>query len=67
MPSSAILHEARKLHLVSDRLDTLAEEQRVVSDALITISRNVRHTATRLEVLVVAKMRPLQEPGSANA
>ena len=67
MPSSAILHEAQKLHIVSDRLDTLAEEHPVVSDAFITISGNVRHTATLLEVLVVTKMASLPEPGLANA
>jgi hypothetical protein len=67
MPSSAILHEAQKLHHVSDRLGALAEEHPVVSDALITISGNVRHTATLLEVLVVAKMGHLPEPGTANA
>ncbi len=67
MPSSTILHEAQKLHRASDRLDTLAEEHPVVSDALITISGNVRHTATLLEVLVVTKMGPLPGPGTANA
>jgi hypothetical protein len=67
MPSSAILHEAQKLHIVSDGLDTLAEEHPVVSDAFITISGNVRHTATLLEVLVVTKMASLPEPGLANA
>ena len=67
MPSSAILHEAQKLHLISHRLDTLAEEQPLVCDALITISGNVRHTATLLEVLVVTKMGPLPESGTANA
>ncbi|MGB6132761.1 MAG: hypothetical protein WBD32_05045 [Acidobacteriaceae bacterium] len=67
MPSSAILHEAQKLHHVSDRLDTPAEEHPVVSDALITISGNVRHSSTLLEVLVVTKMGPLPEPAPANA
>jgi hypothetical protein len=67
MPSSAILHEAQKLHLISDRLDTLAEEHPVVCDALIIISGNVRHTATLLEVLVVAKMGTALEPGTADA
>jgi hypothetical protein len=67
MPSSAILHEAQKLHLVSNRLDTLAEEHPVVSDALITISGNIRHTATLLEVLVVTKMGPLEGSGPAIA
>ena len=56
MPSTAILQEAQKLHNVSDRLDSLAAEHPVVSEALITISGNVRNTATLLEVLVVTKM-----------
>ena len=69
MASNAILQEAHKLHNVSDRLDLLAEEheERVVSEALSTISGNVRQTATLLEVLVVTKMEPPSEPGPANA
>ena len=56
MHSNAILHEAQQLHNVSDRLDSLAEEHPVVSEALITISGTVRNTATLLEVLVAMKM-----------
>ena len=70
MPSTAILHEAQILHSVSDRLDLLAgehEEHPILSEALITISGHVRHTATLLQVLVVTKMDPLSEPGPANA
>ena len=67
LPSDAILHEAQQLHKVSDRLDSLADEHPAISEALITISGNVRHTATLLEVLVVAKMGPPSGPGSANA
>ena len=70
MPSRAILQEAQKLHSVSDRLDALAEElegHAVLSEALIAISGNVRHTATLLEVLVVTKMGPQIEPGPSNA
>jgi hypothetical protein len=66
MPSTAILQEAHKLHNVSDRLDSLAEEHPAVSEALITISGNVRNTATLLEVLVVTKMGKLAEPGPGN-
>jgi len=44
---------------VSDRLDTLAGEHPLVSEALVTISGNVRQTATLLEVLVVTKLEPL--------
>ena len=58
MPSSAILHEAQQLHNVSDRLDSLAGEHPVISEALITISGSVRNTATLLEVLVATKMMP---------
>jgi hypothetical protein len=56
MASTAILHEAQQLYKVSDRLDSLAEQHPVVSDALANISGSVRNTATLLEVLVAAKM-----------
>ena len=67
MPSAAILHEAQTLHNVSDRLDALAGEHPALSEALVTISGNVRHTATLLEVLVVAKLGPLAGSGPAMA
>jgi hypothetical protein len=67
MPANTILQEAQKLHDVSERLDLLAEEHPTVSEALITISGNIRHTAALLQVLVVTKMGPLIEPGPANA
>jgi hypothetical protein len=67
MPQNTILQEAQKLHDVSERLDSLADEHPIVSEALITISGNVRQTATLLEVLVVTKMGPPSEPGPANA
>jgi hypothetical protein len=62
MPSNAILHEVQQLYKVSDRLDLLAEEHPIISDALITISGSVRHTATLLEVVVATKMGPLPGP-----
>jgi hypothetical protein len=37
MHSSAILREARQLRSVSDRLDSVAEQHLLVSEALITI------------------------------
>jgi hypothetical protein len=67
MHSNAILHEAQQLHNVSDRLDVLAEEHPVVSEALITISGSVRNTATLLEVLVATKMGSLEGLDPANA
>ena len=67
MPSNAILHEVQQLHSVSDRLDLLAEQHPLVSEALITISRSVRNSATLLEVLVALKIAPLLglDPASA--
>jgi hypothetical protein len=56
MASNGILQEAQQLYKVSDRLDSLAEQHPVVSDALVNISGTVRNTATLLEVLVATKM-----------
>jgi len=67
MHSNAILHEAKQLHNVSTRLDLLAEEHPVVSEALITISGSVRNTATLLEVLVATRMGPISGPDPGNA
>ncbi len=67
MHSNAILYEVQQLYNVSDRLDSLAGEHPLVSQALISISGNVRNTATVLEVLVATKMAPLAglDPASA--
>jgi len=67
MHPNAILHEAEQLHLVSDRLDLLADQHPIVSEALISISGSVRNTATLLEVLVATKMTSLSGPDPANA
>ncbi len=67
MHSNAILHEVQQLYNVSDRLDTLAEQHPLVSEALITISGSVRNTATLLEVLVATKMGSLSGLDPANA
>jgi len=67
MRPNAILHEARQLHNVSDRLDLLAGQHPLVSEALISISGSVRNTATLLEVLVATKMPPLSGFDPANA
>ena len=55
MPFEAILAEAEQLHNVSNRLAALAEQHPPVAEALMTISGNVRNTATVLEVLIVTK------------
>jgi hypothetical protein len=67
MDSNAILHEVKQLYSVSDRLDSLAEQHPLVSEALITISGSVRNTATLLEVLITMKIAPISglDPASA--
>jgi hypothetical protein len=67
MPSTEILHEARQLHGVSERLDSLANQHPLVSEALVGISGSVRNTATLLEVLVATKMPSLLGLDPANA
>jgi hypothetical protein len=59
MPSTAILYEIQKLYGVSDRLQSLAEQHPLVSEALLTISRSGHNTATLLEALVATKMERL--------
>ena len=63
----AILHEVQQLYNVSNRLDSLAEQHPLVSEALITISGSVRNTATLLEVLVATKIAPLSGLNPASA
>jgi hypothetical protein len=67
MHPTAILHEVQQLYNVSDRLDSLAEQHPVVSEALLTISGSVRNTATLLEVLVAMKIAAVTglDPASA--
>jgi hypothetical protein len=67
MRPTAILREVQQLYNVSDRLDSLAEQYPLVSEALISISGSVRNTATLLEVLVATKMPPLSGLDPANA
>jgi hypothetical protein len=67
MHSTAILHEVQQLYNVSDRLDSLADQHPLVSEALITISGSVRNTATLLEVLVATKMGTLSGLRPADA
>jgi hypothetical protein len=67
MHPSAILHEVQQLYNVSDRLNSLAEQHPVVTEALITISGSVRNTAALLEGLVAMKITPLLGLDPANA
>jgi hypothetical protein len=59
MHPNAILNEVRQLYNVSDRLDSLAGQHPLVSEALISISGSVRNAATLLSVLVAMKIAPL--------
>jgi len=56
MHSNAILHEVQQLYNVSDRLDLLAGEHPLVSEALIKISRPV-DPAKCLEMSNIAHSR----------
>ena len=67
MHPNAILNEVRQLYNVSDRLDSLAGQHPLVSEALITISGSVQNTATLLEVLVATKIEPLSGLDPAKA
>jgi hypothetical protein len=67
MNSNAILHEIQQLYNVSDRLDSLARDHPLVSEALVTISGSVRNTATLLEVLIAMKITPLFGSDPADA
>jgi hypothetical protein len=58
MPSTAILYEIQKLYDVNDRLESLAEQYPLASEALIAISGSVRNTASLLEALVATKIAP---------
>ena len=67
MHPNPILHEIWQLYNVSDRLDFLAQQHPLVSNALIDISESIRNTATLLEVVVAIKMPTLSGLNPANA
>jgi hypothetical protein len=52
---------------VSDRLDLLAGQHPLVSEALTSISGSVRNTATLLEVLVATKIATFSGLNPASA
>lgn len=56
-PFEDILKEVGYLNSVSDRLALLADQNPSVEDALMSVSGNVRNTASVLEVLAVIKSR----------
>jgi hypothetical protein len=66
MHSTAILQEVQRLCAVSDRLNSMAERNPIISEALLTISGSVRNAATLLEVLVATKLSPRSGLDPAN-
>jgi hypothetical protein len=56
-PFEGILREVNQLNNVSDRLESLANQNPSVEDALLSVSGNVRNTATALEVLALIKSK----------
>jgi hypothetical protein len=52
-----ILKEVNQLNGVSDRLESLANQNPSVEDALLSVSGNVRNTANTLEVLALIKTK----------
>ena len=58
MPANEILQEAKKLHKVSDSLESLAAQRTPMSEALAILSGSIRSSATLLEILVALKLTP---------
>jgi hypothetical protein len=56
VPANEILQEAKKLHKVSDSLNSLAGQNVSISEALSILSGTVRSSATLLEILVALKL-----------
>jgi hypothetical protein len=64
-PFEDILKEVGHLNRVSDRLESLAEQNPFVEVALRSVSGNVRNTATTLEVLALIKSETDDPPKRA--
>ena len=58
MPAKEILQEAKKLHKVSESLDSLAELHAPVAEALMILAGTVRSSANLLEILVQLRLGP---------
>jgi len=65
MPFEGILQEVGQLNNVSERLESLADQHPFVEDALMSISGNIRSTATVLEVLALIKNKSIRLPKNA--
>jgi len=56
-PFEDILKEVNQLNGVGDRLELLADQNPSMEDALMSVSGNVRNTATALEVLALIRSK----------
>lgn len=56
MSATKILSEAQNLSGVSERLDSLAEDNPAVAEALLAIAGNLRDSAVLLELLVAIRI-----------
>jgi hypothetical protein len=65
MPFKEILQEVGQLNNVSERLESLADQHPFVEDALMSISGNIRSTATVLEVLALIRNKSIRLPKNA--
>ena len=62
LPLDRILQEVVQLNNVSCRLESLADDHPLAEAALLSISGNIRNTATTLEVLAVIKGKSDEPP-----
>ena len=65
MPFEDILQEVGQLNNVSERLESLADQHPFVEDALMSISGNIRSTATVLEILALIRNKSIRLPKNA--
>ncbi len=64
-PFEDILKEVGQLNNVSERLESLADQHPIVEDALMSVSGNIRNTATLLEVLTLIRNKSIPLPKDA--
>ena len=65
MPLKEIRQEVGQLNNVSERLESLADQHPFMEEALMSISGNIRSTATVLEVLALIKNKSIRLPKNA--
>jgi hypothetical protein len=56
MAANEILQQATKLCVVSESLEAMAQENAPLADALSVLAKNIRESATLLEILVAVKL-----------